>query len=331
MIHNNSNKRMNSLLAICIPTFNRGSLLGENLDELIKQITPYSIPIFISDNASTDNTQIILNEALNKYPYIFYERNVKNIGMDRNFEKVLKMATTRYAWLLGDDDMISSEAIGNILSILDCQDYDLLVLNGGHENPQNLRVSDIQTKIYTSSQQLFVDLGWHMTWISCLIFNTKNLSEMNFEKYYDSYFVHIGAIFDYLGNKPYPRIMWDQGSFFYSSSKAVFSWSASVLLIFSDHWMSAINSLGNAYSHNEKRQCILNHGKKTRLFTYSGFLNLRAKAYINLANVLRSKNSLKLTSSVPVVMIILITLIPVWPLQRLRGLYKRYTISGKRR
>ena len=127
-----SNNTINPLLGICIPTYNRGRTLGEGINKLIELVAPYSIPIFISDNASVDDTQAILNQAAIVYPHIFYQRNGTNIGMDRNFEAALKMATTRYAWLLGDDDMIRPEALENILLILERENFDLLVLNGGH-------------------------------------------------------------------------------------------------------------------------------------------------------------------------------------------------------
>ncbi len=315
-----SRNEMNHLLGICIPTFNRGRTLGEGINKLIELVAPYSIPIYISDNASVDDTQIVLNQAAIKYPYIFYQHNSTNIGMDRNFEAALKMAATRYAWLLGDDDLIRPGAIEQILLILKEQDFDLLVLNGGHIDPRRSRVNDIQTKTYTSPQQLFVELGWHMTWMSSLVFNQKILAEMNFKKYYDTYFVHIGAIFDHLVSKPNTCVKWVDGSFFYPSSNAVFSWSSSVLNIFSDHWMRVVDSLNDAYSQDEKRQCIKNHSKHTGLFSFSGILNLRAKGSINLSNVRKSRGSLKMTSDVPLVIIILIALIPVWPLERLRWL-----------
>ncbi|WP_422555544.1 glycosyltransferase, partial [Sulfuricurvum sp.] len=50
---------MNKQLAICIPTYNRAKVLEELLFDLIPQVAPLDIPIYISDNNSLDQTQIV--------------------------------------------------------------------------------------------------------------------------------------------------------------------------------------------------------------------------------------------------------------------------------
>ena len=66
---------MNNLISICIPTYNRESLLKESLVKLISQIREFSIAIYISDNSSSDNTEEVVKELSNNYKYIFYHKN----------------------------------------------------------------------------------------------------------------------------------------------------------------------------------------------------------------------------------------------------------------
>jgi glycosyltransferase involved in cell wall biosynthesis len=66
-----------NILTICIPTYNRASLIDEALNHLIPIISDLKIEICISDNASPDNTQAIIKKHQLKYPYINSYRQEK--------------------------------------------------------------------------------------------------------------------------------------------------------------------------------------------------------------------------------------------------------------
>ncbi len=106
---------MNELLSICIPTYNRAEHVYTCISQLIPQLLPFNIPIYVSDNCSTDNTIDYINDLKEKYSYIFYSKNENNMGPDYNFAKVLKLSQSKYAWLLGDDDRINDKIINNIM------------------------------------------------------------------------------------------------------------------------------------------------------------------------------------------------------------------------
>ncbi len=90
------------LLSICIPTFNRGSILKENLLSYIQNKEfDKDVELIISDNASTDNTQEVCEDFINKYPNIKYFRNKENIR-DKNFIQVLNYANGAYIKLAND-------------------------------------------------------------------------------------------------------------------------------------------------------------------------------------------------------------------------------------
>ncbi len=82
------------LLSICIPTYNRSGLLKETLDSLVVQpeFACGRVEIVISDNASTDGTQALCEEYLQKYPGLRYFRNAENVR-DRNFPLALSRGT----------------------------------------------------------------------------------------------------------------------------------------------------------------------------------------------------------------------------------------------
>lgn len=78
------------LLSICIPTYNRVEYLKKSIESIICQdeFKNKQVEIVIADNASTDNTEIIIKPYAQKYENIFYYRNEKNINND-NFPFVL--------------------------------------------------------------------------------------------------------------------------------------------------------------------------------------------------------------------------------------------------
>lgn len=90
------------LLSICIPTFNRASVLKETLLTYIqnKEFNE-DVELIISDNASTDETQEVCLEIVKSHSNIKYYRNEENIR-DRNFIKVQNYANGKYIKLTND-------------------------------------------------------------------------------------------------------------------------------------------------------------------------------------------------------------------------------------
>lgn len=110
-------KKTQPILSIGIPTFNRSYYLNKCLKAIYKQIgNDDLVEVFISDNASPDNTpQVVANYQ--KYPSLIYHRNKTNIG-ERNFENVWEHSHGKYAIALGDDDYFCGNAIYNIVASL---------------------------------------------------------------------------------------------------------------------------------------------------------------------------------------------------------------------
>ena len=97
------------LLSICIPTYKRPSYLAECLDALTREDLS-GVEILVRDNGSHDDTESVLRRyqvALG----LRYEMGEVNEGPDRNFGRVLRMATGSYVWLLGDDDVVTTGSV----------------------------------------------------------------------------------------------------------------------------------------------------------------------------------------------------------------------------
>lgn len=106
-------------LSICIPTFNRSSALNQVLMSITSQaifLTSDEIEVVISDNCSIDNTKIIAESFVAQFPTkIKYSVNDINI-FDKNFQKVLSIATGVFLKLHNDTSVFIDNGLEELLS-----------------------------------------------------------------------------------------------------------------------------------------------------------------------------------------------------------------------
>jgi len=60
------NEIRSNLLGICIPTLIEGLLVG-CIKSIINEVAPYDFPIYVSDNASSDDTELVMRELSKIY------------------------------------------------------------------------------------------------------------------------------------------------------------------------------------------------------------------------------------------------------------------------
>ena len=87
------------VLSICIPTYNRGNLVYECVEDILK--TDYkNIEVIVSNNASTDNTKHLLNRITDKR-FRYYENEENNVYL--NIINVMEYAKGKWILLLSDE------------------------------------------------------------------------------------------------------------------------------------------------------------------------------------------------------------------------------------
>ncbi len=121
-------------LSVCIPTFNRSRQLENCLYSIFiaTEQSKIDFEICVSDNNSTDDTEQVVRHMQGKLP-ISYSKNVENIGIPRNFLKVVSMATGEFAWLLGDDDLVMPDGIQRLIQLInENPDVDFIYANSYH-------------------------------------------------------------------------------------------------------------------------------------------------------------------------------------------------------
>jgi glycosyltransferase involved in cell wall biosynthesis len=120
------------LLSICVPTYNRADRLRVMLQALLPQIAEHSdrVELWISDNASTDETPRVIEEARRLGP-LNYSRNDTNLGIIGNVIKLMtELARGEFVWGLGDDDLIRPDAVRRVIETVEANRHlNLFYLN----------------------------------------------------------------------------------------------------------------------------------------------------------------------------------------------------------
>lgn len=165
-------KKTQPILTIGIPTYNRSYYLSKCLKAIYRQIGNDDIvEVFVSDNASTDNTPEIVAKY-KPYPNLRYHRNAENIG-SRNFENVWSSARGKYVVAVGDDDYFFEAMLYNMIKVLyQNQGISLMSLLGGAGSGYS---------VYRGSgmDDFISRVSYMSTSISCMIMNTAYYHQIN--------------------------------------------------------------------------------------------------------------------------------------------------------
>jgi glycosyltransferase involved in cell wall biosynthesis len=104
------------LVSVCIPSFNGEEFIATTLESILTQ-TFADFEVVIADDKSTDRTVPIIKGF--KDPRIRLIENEQNLGLGRNWNKVLSSAQGEYVKLLGDDDLLYSQCLARQVEALE--------------------------------------------------------------------------------------------------------------------------------------------------------------------------------------------------------------------
>ena len=98
------------LVSIGLPVFNGEKFLESSIDTLLSQ-SYQNIEVIVSDNASTDKTQLIVERYCSKDDRVKYHRHEKNLGASLNYNSTFEMSDGKYFKWAAHDDIIHKNYI----------------------------------------------------------------------------------------------------------------------------------------------------------------------------------------------------------------------------
>ena len=236
------------LLSICIPTYNHAGPLTKCLEALIPQATEYNIPIYVSDNASTDNTSEVLKAFEKTYPFLYFRIQNRNLGVDHNMVNAARMASTRYVWTFGSRRILLPGMLDKIYEILKESDWDLLVLND-----LNSTFMVPESKKYNSAEKVFKELNRNLTGLGFQILPSEAWKSETVQKYEGTEWAAFGLTLEYIASKQKLKV------FFLSNPCATSSgdsqWKSKSFQIWAN-WKKVVYSLPKTYSDDDKERVI---------------------------------------------------------------------------
>jgi glycosyltransferase involved in cell wall biosynthesis len=261
------------LLSICIPTYNHAEPLRNCLEALIPQAKEHNTPIYVSDNASTDNTRDVFESFKKDYPFMYYKRNNKNLGVDQNMIEAALMASTKYVWPFGARRIILPEMLNKIYKILERSDLDLLVLND-----QNSTFLVPESRCYNSAQEVFRELNRNLTGLGFQVFPLDAWKSESLKKYAGTEWTVFGASLEFLATKQKVNVYFVSEPV--STSSGISHWIPRCFQIWTN-WKKTLKMLPEVYSDTDKEFIL----RKSVNYFFGGpnfdLINLRTRNIYN--------------------------------------------------
>ena len=98
------------LVSVICLSYNHEAYVVEALNSVINQTYP-NIELLIADDCSTDNSAIVINEWLKEHPNVQFLSNNTNLGSNKTFNQLAKIAKGEYIIDLAADDVLLSNCI----------------------------------------------------------------------------------------------------------------------------------------------------------------------------------------------------------------------------
>lgn len=121
---------MTPILSICIPAYNRPTLIIDSITNILHQLDKYSladrVEIVVVDDSTKDSCEQPLQPFLAKYSNVFYKKNETNLWF-LNTVQIAKYAKGEYILFVADDDVITDFCLPYILEIIHATQFDILI------------------------------------------------------------------------------------------------------------------------------------------------------------------------------------------------------------
>lgn len=133
-INDVSTNRNNILLSICIPSYNRGMLALEAVQNILSSAYDAEIEVVLSNNGSEDKEGYDKIKGM-KDSRVSYHAFDENKGYACNVVTVLEKAKGRFAICSSDEDLLVLEALPGFLDLLmESEEYGLIFTDGDGPN-----------------------------------------------------------------------------------------------------------------------------------------------------------------------------------------------------
>ncbi len=274
-------------LGICIPTYKRPDQLRRCVASIIRSAAPHQVPIFIADDSTDDTNVPVVSELRTQYPRIAHHRNPTNLGIDGNIVNAVDLCDCRYAWIMGEDDRMTPDAIPTVLQVLASGQPPFVYVNYSsvdedvslvlHERSLELTADGDE-----SAEEFFACDAWSMGFIGACVVDKDLWRTIDPRPYVGTYYAHVGVIMEYLrGRRVHlvakPLVLNRVGS------TRAFTWTSSVFDVLHG-WATMVDRLRGLYPADVCDRAATSYRRAHGIGTIPFFCYLRADGALTAAN-----------------------------------------------
>lgn len=186
------------LLSIAIPSHNKTYFLNQALNSIIKEEgIGTNFDVVISDNSPNNDIKNLYKDKFKFNTNINWFDSKDFSCLDSNVNRSVELCKGEYVWIFGDDDLVVSNTLPSIISFLEENKPNLLILNSqsfiNSTIIEDSRMPNLTEKFYdkTQNDEFLEELGGYLTYIGSII-----VKRSLWLKYYDH--SKIGTFFSHL-------------------------------------------------------------------------------------------------------------------------------------
>ena len=250
------------LLSICIPTYNRGMLLEQTLYNITKESlfqNTDDIQIVISDNCSTDITEDVCNQYVDKYPSkIKYIRHSEPIFPPHNIYGVLDYADGEYLKLQNDNIFFDNDGLNKLVKIIKEENKDIIFC----VNKDNGEADKL--KSYDNVNDIVKDISYTITWMCAHCYRAEAYRSIEYiDKYMQEWVGSVDVLFRMIENGA--SFVGYYENIFYFQNVDKKGGTYNVAEVFGKNYVALLkqyvckNLLSKSVFNNEKKKILLNH------------------------------------------------------------------------
>ena len=195
-------------IGICIPTYKRPDFLRRCLASIIDQADGLPVQIFVADDSCSDANDEVLREAALRFPALRHRKNETNLGINENIRRVVEMADTDYAWLVGEDDYFLPGALARAVAEVGSANNPFVLCNYAlvedSSAAQARPALDVSVDTTLTADEVIRRYLWSAGFMGACLFDLRSWRRVASDRYHGTYYAHVGHIVERLARPDCP-------------------------------------------------------------------------------------------------------------------------------
>ncbi len=241
------------LLSFCLPTYKRPEFLLKAVESILKASAEYfdNVQLVITDDSTDDTNDWVIEQIRNRIKNLKYIKNATNLGIDGNILNAVDSSDGEFVWILGEDDLVSPDAVNTFFEIPNREEYGFICSNYSYVDSEQKKilkknVIGIFDDKKVNSLELLENYAWSFGFIGACIVNKKEWQVVDSSKYKGTFFAHVGTILEAVKSKSV-FIVSTPLIFNRCGDSTVTTWGAEYTFEVTTGWIELMRRLSSVY------------------------------------------------------------------------------------